>query len=65
MSVLHDRLRRTHSKYETKLSTLRTDVTTESVGYRTLGEFYKMLKKQNKLCKQKGITLKFDITLPI
>ncbi len=36
-----------------------------TIGYKTLKQFYSILKKQNKFCKTRNIRVKFDITLPI
>ncbi len=35
------------------------------VDYKTLRGFVQMLKRQNKVCKERGIECRFDITLPI
>lgn len=38
---------------------------TKRVGYKTLRQFYKILKNQNKICKKSGLRLKFTIELPL
>ncbi len=35
------------------------------IGYSTLKEFCQILKKQNKVCKENNVRVKFEITLPI
>ena len=35
------------------------------VGYKTLRGFIKMLKRQNKVCRDRDVRCKFEITLPI
>ncbi len=42
-----------------------TDGRIETAGYKTLRDFIKMLKRQNRVCKKLGISCKFVIMLPI
>lgn len=37
----------------------------ERTGYKSLREFYRILKRENRACKKRGIRAKFEITLPI
>ena len=34
-------------------------------GYRSLRQFYRMLRRENKVCKKHGIRVRFDIELPV
>ncbi len=42
-----------------------TDNPARKIGYTTLRGFFSMLKRQNKICKKMGFSVKFTIQLPV
>ena len=37
----------------------------KTVSYKSLREYYKMLKRQDKICRKMGVRVRFSIDLPI